>query len=62
MEGIKRFLRGEPVAVTTLVSAVIALAVVFGLSLPAGAEAAIIAVVVAVSAMFARSKVSPVEA
>lgn len=60
MEGIKAFFRGEPVAVAALVSAAITAAVAFGFEVSAEQIAAVNGVVVAVSALFARSKVSPV--
>lgn len=61
MEGIKAFFRGEPVAVAALVSAAITAAAAFGFELSAEQVAAVNAVLVAVSALFARSRVAPVE-
>lgn len=62
MEGIKAFLRGEPVAVAAVISAVIALVAAFGFELSGEQVAALNAVVVAVSGLFARSAVTPVVA
>ncbi len=50
----------EPVLVTTLIGAVIALLVAFGLNVTDDQKVAIIGVVAAVLALFARSKVTPV--
>ncbi len=50
----------EPVLASTLVGAVISLLIVFDVPISDDQKAAIIAVVVAVLALFARSKVSPV--
>lgn len=50
----------EPAVIIGAVQAIIALAVIFGLPLPAGADAAIIAVVVALGALITRSQVTPV--
>ena len=61
MEGIRSFLRGEPVAVAAVVSAAITLAVAFGMDVSGEQVAAISAVLTAVSGLFARSAVSPVE-
>lgn len=60
MEGIRAFLRGEPVAVSALLSALAIAAVAFGFDVSAEQVAGLNAVLVAVSAMFARSKVAPV--
>ena len=53
-------LRNEPVLVTTLVGALLVLLVQFGVPLSDGQADAITALVIAVLAVFARSKVSPV--
>jgi hypothetical protein len=50
----------EPLAYTAIVSTVIALAVVCGLSIPVGFTAALIAVINSVAALFARQQVRPV--
>ncbi len=60
MEGIKAFFRGEPVAVAALFAALATAAAAFGFELSAEQVAGVNAVIVAVSALFARSKVSPV--
>jgi hypothetical protein len=52
-------IKNEPVVVTALVGALLALGVEFGLPLTQGQETAIQAVVVAVLALFARSQVTP---
>lgn len=52
-------LRDEPVLVTTLVAAVIALLVAFNVPVSDEQSAAIIGVIIAVSALVARSKVVP---
>lgn len=49
----------EPVLITTLVGAVIALAVAFGVDISDDQKTAIIVVVTAVLAIFARSQVTP---
>jgi hypothetical protein len=59
MEGIKAFFKGEPVAVAALVSAAFTAAIAFGFDVSAEQIAAINGVIVAVSALFARSQVSP---
>jgi hypothetical protein len=61
MEGIKAFLKGEPVAVTAVITAGIACAAAFGFELSAEQVAGIVTVVAALSGLFARSKVSPTE-
>lgn len=50
----------EPAVWVGVVQAVIALVVVLGVDLPAGADAAVLAVVVAVGAVLTRSQVTPV--
>lgn len=50
----------EPVLVTTLVGAVISLLVVFGVPITNDQKTAIVVVVTAVLALFARSQVTPV--
>ena len=52
-------IQNEPVLVTTLVGAVIGLAVVFGVPITDDQKTAIVLVVTAVLALFARSQVSP---
>jgi hypothetical protein len=61
MEGIKAFFRGEPVAVSAVIAAGITCAAAFGFALTAPQVVAVMAVVTAISALFARAKVSPVE-
>lgn len=60
MEGIKAFFRGEPVAVSAVLAAAFTAAAAFGFALTAPQVVAVMALVTAVSALFARSKVSPV--
>lgn len=50
----------EPVLVTTLVGAVLALFVAFGLTISPDQKTAVIGVVTAILALFARSQVTPV--
>lgn len=52
-------LRDEPVLLTTVVGAVLVLLVQFGVPISDGQADAVTAVLVAVLAVFARSKVSP---
>lgn len=52
-------IQDEPVLVTTLVGAVISLAILFGAPVSDDQKGGIILVVTAVLALFARSKVSP---
>lgn len=59
MEGLKAFFRGEPVAVAALVAAALTAATAFGFELSGEQVAGINAVLVAVSALFARSQVTP---
>lgn len=53
-------IENEPVLATTLLGAVLSLLVVYGVPISDDQKAAIIAVLTAVLAIFARSKVSPV--
>jgi hypothetical protein len=53
-------LQDEPVLITTLVGAVISLLVVFGVPITADQKTAIVLVVTALCAIFARSQVTPV--
>ena len=53
-------IQNEPVVVTTLVGAVIALFVAYGVGISPDQKTAIIALVTAVLALFARSQVTPV--
>ena len=59
MEGVRKFLRGEPVVVQNLVVALAAVAAAFGFAFTGVQVAAVVAAVAAVSAFFARGKVSP---
>jgi hypothetical protein len=59
MEGIKAFFRGEPVAVAAVFTAVATCVAAFGFELSGEQVAAVVAVLSAVSGLFARSKVSP---
>jgi hypothetical protein len=52
-------IQDEPVVVTTLVGAVISLLVVFGVPISDDQKTAIVGVIVAVLALFARSQVTP---
>lgn len=60
MNSIIEKIKNEPVLVYTLVGNLIALAVAFGLDISTGQTAAVLAVVNAVLAFVARSKVTPV--
>lgn len=60
MEGVKKFFRGEPVAVSAVFVAVAACVAAFGFELSGEQVAAIVAALAAVSGLFARSKVTPV--
>jgi hypothetical protein len=60
MEGLRKFLAGEPVAVVTVITAATALLTAFGFELSGEQVAGITAFVAAVSGLFARSKVTPV--
>lgn len=53
-------LRNEPVLVTTFVGALLSLLVVFGVPITDEQKLAIVALLTAVLAVFARSQVSPV--
>lgn len=53
-------LQNEPVLITTLVGALLNLAIVFGVSIQDDQKTAIIVVLDAVLAIFARSQVTPV--
>lgn len=57
---IKEKIQGEPILLTGLAAAIILLVTNFGVDLSDGQQGAIIGVVVAVSAFFGRSKVSPI--
>lgn len=52
-------MKSEPVLILNAVKALIALAVVFGLQLPAGADVAILVALEAVVQVFVRSRVTP---
>jgi hypothetical protein len=60
MEGIRKFLRGEPVVVNNAIVAVTTLVAAFGFALTGVQVAAIVGVSIAVSAFFTRGAVSPV--
>ena len=60
MEAIIERLRDEPVLVTTFVGALLGLLVVFGVPISDEQKTAIIVLITAVLAIFARSKVTPV--
>lgn len=53
-------IQGEPVLVTTLVGALLDLGIVFGAPVSNDQKTAIVVVVTAVLALFARSQVTPV--
>ena len=50
----------EPVLITNVVAAVIGMVVVLGLSVPAGLEAALVALLVSVATLISRAFVTPV--
>lgn len=60
MNAILARIQNEPVLLTTLVGAVISLLVVFGVPITEEQKTAIVLVVTALCALFARSQVSPV--
>lgn len=60
MEALIARIQSEPVLLTTLVGAVIGLLVVFGVPITEEQKTAIVLVVTAVCALFARSQVTPV--
>lgn len=51
----------EPVVIINLVTAIIGVLVVLGVTLPVGLEVALGAVILAVGSIFARSQVTPVD-
>lgn len=59
MDALIERLRDEPVLVTTAVGALLGLLVVFGVPISDDQKTAIIVLLTAVLAIFARSKVSP---
>lgn len=59
MSAIWARIQNEPVLVTTLVGAVLEFAIAFGVQIDDGQKAAIMAVVAAVLAIFARQQVTP---
>lgn len=60
MDKLIERIKAEPVLVTTLVGAILSLLVAFNVPVTDAQAAAIIGVIVAVLAIFTRSKVSPV--
>lgn len=60
MSQIIERIKAEPVLVTTLVASLLSLLVAFGVPLSDEQSAAIIAAIVAISALVVRGKVSPV--
>lgn len=61
MNAIIDRIRREPVLVSTLVGAILALLVAFGVDISDEQKTAIIGVIVAVSALVARQQVTPVK-
>jgi hypothetical protein len=60
LQGILDKIANEPVVVTTIIGAVLSLLIVFGVPISDEQKLAILGVVTAVLALFARSQVTPV--